>query len=74
MIRTIGLKQQYVIYGSNTLAMANLIYLANISTTDLVMYQAARVEPHHQMLSSLVHFSCQKKTAHAMHYKSGGLS
>ena len=38
LIKTIGLKLLYVIYGSTTLAIANLIFLANIPIPDLIIY------------------------------------
>ena len=64
LVKTIGYKLQYTIYGSTTTAIANLISLANIGP---------RVKFHHQLHSSLVLSSCQKKITNAVYYKSGGL-
>ena len=41
LVKTIGLKLWYVVCGSNTLVIANLICLANIPTPDLTKYHLA---------------------------------
>ena len=64
LIKTIGLKLQYVIYGSISQAKSPLICLANIPTPDLIIYQDAFVVGPLVLL---------KKTTHAMYYKPGGL-
>ena len=64
LIKTIGLKPQYVIYGSISQAKSPLICLANIPTPDLIIYQDAFVVGPLVLL---------KKTTHAMYYKPGGL-
>ena len=64
LVKTIGYKLQYTIYGSTTTAIANLISLANIGT---------RVKFHFQLPSSLVLRSCQEKITYAMYCKHGGL-
>ena len=38
LVKTLGLKLYYVIYGSATLFIANMIYLADIPTADLMIY------------------------------------
>ena len=38
LVETIGLKLLYIIYGSTTLVIANLICLANIPIRDLTIY------------------------------------
>ena len=64
LVKTIGYKLQYTIYGSTTTAIANLISLANIGP---------RVKFHHQLHSSLVLSSYQKKITNAVYNKNGGL-
>ena len=54
----------YVIYGSTTTAIANLISLANIGP---------RVKLYFQLPSSLVLWSYRKKITYAMCYEWGGL-
>ena len=64
VVKTIEPKLQYEIRGSTTLAIANLIFLANIGP---------KVKCHFHLPLLLVLRSYQKKKPQAMYYKRGGL-
>ena len=64
LVKTIGYKLLYKIYGSTITAIANLILLVNIGP---------RVKLHLQLLSSLVLWSYRKKITYATYYKRGSL-
>ena len=59
LVKTIGYKLQYIIYGSTTTAIANLISLASIGP---------RVKLHFQLPLLLVLSSYRKKITFAMYY------
>ena len=64
LVKTIGYKLYYIIYGSTTTAIANLISPSNIGP---------RVKFHFQLPLLLVLWSYRKKITYAMYYKYGGL-